>query len=127
MTLQQVAFLSFTIHVELRWPYQKNSSISKKIDINICNSYSVKLIWHQEKPRTNPVFMKKRISTVLNFVAFNLLFFALYLNFIHKDNGNEIPMHDSSTASVKGTVLVSDPTIYTKADARVIKQETLQN
>ena len=30
--------------------------------------------------------MKKRISRVLNFFAFNLLFFALYLNFIHKDN-----------------------------------------
>lgn len=29
--------------------------------------------------------MKNRISKVINFFAFNLLFFALYLNFIHQD------------------------------------------
>jgi hypothetical protein len=29
--------------------------------------------------------MKKRATVFLNFVAFNLLFFALYLNFVHKD------------------------------------------
>jgi uncharacterized membrane-anchored protein YitT (DUF2179 family) len=29
--------------------------------------------------------MKRRVTKVLNFFAFNLLFFALYLNFIHKD------------------------------------------
>jgi hypothetical protein len=30
--------------------------------------------------------MKRRLRRVVNFFAFNLLFFALYLNFIHKDN-----------------------------------------
>ena len=30
--------------------------------------------------------MNKRIYTLLNFIAFNLLFLALYLNFIYKDN-----------------------------------------
>ena len=29
--------------------------------------------------------MKKRMSVFLNFISYNLLFFALYLNFIHKD------------------------------------------
>lgn len=29
--------------------------------------------------------MKRRVRKVANFFAFNLLFFALYLNFIHKD------------------------------------------
>jgi hypothetical protein len=29
--------------------------------------------------------MKRRIRKIVNFFAFNLLFFALYLNFIHKD------------------------------------------
>lgn len=29
--------------------------------------------------------MKKRIFNVLNFLALNVLFFAVYLNFIHKD------------------------------------------
>ncbi|MEO6071088.1 MAG: hypothetical protein ABIN57_05905 [Chitinophagaceae bacterium] len=32
--------------------------------------------------------MKKRTHQLLNFFAFNLLFFALYLNFIHKDNNS---------------------------------------
>lgn len=32
--------------------------------------------------------MKRRLRRVVNFFAFNLLFFALYLNFIHKDNPN---------------------------------------
>lgn len=34
--------------------------------------------------------MKRRIRRVVNFFAFNLLFFALYLNFIHKDNSSAI-------------------------------------
>jgi len=29
--------------------------------------------------------MKRRIRRTVNFLAFNLLFFSLYLNFIHKD------------------------------------------
>jgi hypothetical protein len=53
--------------------------------------------------------MKKRISRVLNFFAFNLLFFALYLNFIHKDTNAQMPAQKNSTSAVKGTVLVSHP------------------
>ena len=72
--------------------------------------------------------MKKRISRVLNFFAFNLLFFALYLNFIHDDNGNDVPVQNNATASVKGTVLVSDPGFYIKNDGRLSKQQDiLQN
>jgi hypothetical protein len=58
--------------------------------------------------------MKKRISRVLNFFAFNLLFFALYLNFVHKDNTAQIlPVARNTVASnVKGTVLVSNPEQY---------------
>jgi hypothetical protein len=58
--------------------------------------------------------MKKRISRVLNFFAFNLLFFALYLNFVHKDsNSQALPVDKSSiTASSKGTVLVNNPEQY---------------
>ncbi len=37
------------------------------------------------------MFMKRRVSKILNFIAFNLLFFALYLNFVHKDS-NETPV-----------------------------------
>ena len=32
--------------------------------------------------------MKRRVRKVANFFAFNLLFFALYLNFIHKDKSS---------------------------------------
>jgi len=59
--------------------------------------------------------MKKRISRVLNFFAFNLLFFALYLNFVHKDNNSQaLPTASKSsvTATSQGTVLVSNPEQY---------------
>jgi len=57
--------------------------------------------------------MKKRLSRVLNFFAFNLLFFALYLNFIHKDSNTPAPISaKSSTATVQGTVLVNNPEAY---------------
>lgn len=57
--------------------------------------------------------MKKRITRILNFFAFNLLFFALYLNFIHKDgNMQETAVPQQTSASIKGSVLVSDPKPY---------------
>jgi formate/nitrite transporter FocA (FNT family) len=58
--------------------------------------------------------MKKRISRVLNFFAFNLLFFALYLNFIHKDNNAQpVPVAKTTMGNtVKGTVLVAHPEQY---------------
>jgi hypothetical protein len=57
--------------------------------------------------------MKKRISRVLNFFAFNLLFFALYLNFIHKEsNTQESVVPHAQVSAIKGTVLVSDPQPY---------------
>lgn len=61
--------------------------------------------------------MKRRVRKVVNFFAFNLLFFALYLNFIHKDN--QVSVNSSSpTSTVKpaaafsGTVLVENPEKY---------------
>lgn len=58
--------------------------------------------------------MKKRISRILNFLAFNLLFFALYLNFIHKDNNAQAAPVAKTTMgnTVKGTVLVTNPEQY---------------
>jgi hypothetical protein len=58
--------------------------------------------------------MKRRIRKIVNFFAFNLLFFALYLNFIHKDRSNDIiPASVVSTSSnnsavYTGTVLVQN-------------------
>ncbi len=60
--------------------------------------------------------MKRRIRKVVNFFAFNLLFFALYLNFIHKDKSSVsvVPaaVQTANTASLNNTILVSDPEKY---------------
>lgn len=58
--------------------------------------------------------MKRRLRRIANFFAFNLLFFALYLNFIHKDKGSPgIPDQTvRSTAAVTGTIPVNQPEKY---------------
>ena len=70
--------------------------------------------------------MKKRISRVLNFFAFNLLFFALYLNFVHKDNNMQtLPVPKTAVVTTaKGTVLVSNPEQYLN---KVHKEESQAN
>lgn len=40
--------------------------------------------------------MKKRTFNLLNFLALNVLFFAVYLNFIHKD-ANTLPTVSASS------------------------------
>ncbi len=57
--------------------------------------------------------MKRRVRKIANFFAFNLLFFALYLNFIHKDKSG-LPVatqtaNQQNTAAFSGTVLVDNP------------------
>jgi len=42
--------------------------------------------------------MKKRVRQMLNFFAFNCLFFALYLNFIQKDNDRPTTFTNNSSA-----------------------------
>jgi len=60
--------------------------------------------------------MKRRIRKVVNFFAFNLLFFALYLNFIHKDKAPVavVPatVQTTNTASLNSTILVANPEKY---------------
>jgi len=59
--------------------------------------------------------MKRRVRKIANFFAFNLLFFALYLNFIHKDK-SAIPVTDPTVQNTRpafsGTVLVENPEQY---------------
>jgi hypothetical protein len=63
--------------------------------------------------------MKKRLSRVLNFFAFNLLFFALYLNFIHKDsNAVTNAPGKSNTATTQGTTLVTNPGQYLNREVK---------
>ena len=59
--------------------------------------------------------MKRRVRKIANFFAFNLLFFALYLNFIHKDR-MALPV-DSNQYSTRNSafsqsVLVENPEQY---------------
>jgi len=56
--------------------------------------------------------MKRRLFRVVNFLALNLLFFALYLNFIHKDRNAQPAVHAKGTTTVQGTVLVNNPEQY---------------
>jgi hypothetical protein len=59
--------------------------------------------------------MKRRVRKILNFFAFNLLFFALYLNFIHKDNIAVAAVSENNQANAaafSGTVLVENPEQY---------------
>ena len=66
--------------------------------------------------------MKRRIRKIVNFFAFNLLFFALYLNFIHKDRANSdiapaVVNTSATDAGVyKGTVLVQNPEKYLRKE-----------
>jgi hypothetical protein len=59
--------------------------------------------------------MKNRVRKIANFFAFNLLFFALYLNFIHKDQQNVVNIERTvkpTAAAFSGTVLVQSPEKY---------------
>ena len=58
--------------------------------------------------------MKRRAFKVLNFFAFNLLFFALYLNFIHKDKNVQEAIHASNAASYQATVSLSNEAATTE-------------
>jgi hypothetical protein len=59
--------------------------------------------------------MKRRVRKIANFFAFNLLFFALYLNFVHKDklaSVNNATVQTTAAAAFSGTVRVDNPTEY---------------
>jgi hypothetical protein len=54
----------------------------------------------------------QRISKVANFFAFNLLFFALYLNFIHQDANTTPDTGRAHSRNIQGTILVENPELY---------------
>ena len=76
--------------------------------------------------------MKRRIRKIVNFFAFNLLFFALYLNFIHKDRaGNDIApaavvSTQNNSAAYTGTVLVQNPEKYLSKEEESKQNKTSQ-
>jgi hypothetical protein len=78
--------------------------------------------------------MKRRLRKIVNFFAFNLLFFALYLNFIHKDKAPVTAVSENgqvNTAAFSGTVLVENPEQYLqKRNATVVpavQQSTVES
>ena len=72
--------------------------------------------------------MKRRIRKIVNFFAFNLLFFALYLNFIHKDKSVTLPVAVQSNApAISGTVPVQDAEKYLNAKPVSISQPVEKN
>ena len=60
--------------------------------------------------------MKIRTRKIVNFFAFNLLFFALYLNFIHKDKTTTPAIHTTEATAVVNnrTTPVDNPENYLK-------------
>jgi hypothetical protein len=74
--------------------------------------------------------MKRRVRKIANFFAFNLLFFALYLNFIHKDKIviAGAPQNIQQNAAFSGTVLVDKPgqVPEEKSQASVATQQPAQ-
>jgi len=74
--------------------------------------------------------MKRRVRKIVNFFAFNLLFFALYLNFVHNENVTLAVSETSQQpqpAAFSGTVPVENPEKYlgkkTSFENRVNSQE----
>ena len=64
--------------------------------------------------------MRTRLRKIANFLAFNFLFFALYLNFIHKDKQLVMGTEQSvkpTAAAFSGTVLVKNPQKYLEHSA----------
>jgi hypothetical protein len=71
--------------------------------------------------------MQRRVRKIANFFAFNLLFFALYLNFIHKDKvvfSAEQVQPPAAGAAFSGTVLVKNPEKYVE-QSKVVSEVNL--
>ena len=69
--------------------------------------------------------MKIRVRKIVNFVAFNFLFFALYLNFIHKDKPSAIEQGNiESTETPNKTVLVENNSSYLEQGSAKLAKST---
>ncbi len=66
--------------------------------------------------------MKRRIHRAINFFAFNLLFFSLYLNFIHHDQAAPVAGKPATGAvSLSRTMPVDHPEKY--IDSKTANEE----
>jgi hypothetical protein len=79
------------------------------------------------KTERNPIFvktnkssiMKRRVRKIANFFAFNLLFFALYLNFVHKDQ--------SAMNSVGQVAITPEPAAFSGTTVQLNNQPATSN
>lgn len=71
--------------------------------------------------------MKRRVRKIANFFAFNLLFFALYLNFVHRDKAVAAGAPAATTGAFGTSVIVSNNTSAVskkqETDMAVVKKE----
>ena len=67
--------------------------------------------------------MQRRIRKIANFFAFNLLFFALYLNFIHKDKSviSTAPTAQQRSAAFSGTATAENTVTVKKETAPALQ------
>ncbi|HMT73011.1 MAG TPA: hypothetical protein PKA77_03020 [Chitinophagaceae bacterium] len=64
--------------------------------------------------------MKRRVRKIANFFAFNLLFFALYLNFIHKDQAPAV----SGSVSAQESPASYSKSEVSKTEAQVVADQS---
>ena len=69
--------------------------------------------------------MQKRLYVFFNFFAFNLLFFALYLNFIHKDVEVALPTLPQSKSAVIIVPVVTKSVAKEKAPEEKATRKTV--
>ncbi|HVG41173.1 MAG TPA: hypothetical protein VM888_06130 [Chitinophagaceae bacterium] len=65
--------------------------------------------------------MKRRLHQMLNFFAFNLLFFAIFLNFIHKDKDAAENFIQKNTSTATATLVKKDAGLNQKDNQEIIK------
>lgn len=68
--------------------------------------------------------MKRRVSKIANFLAFNLLFFALYLNFVQKDTVTTGVTQYNTAFSETAMVDNTQKDIENKNETTVAAQQT---
>jgi hypothetical protein len=78
---------------------------------------------NQNLKSNKSTIMKRRVRKIANFFAFNLLFFALYLNFIHKDKQNVVGI--MPTASVQQPAAFSGTTVLVDNPVQKVEETVL--
>ena len=67
--------------------------------------------------------MNPRVFKIANFFAFNLLFFALYLNFVHKDKNVQQAVNTSAQTHVASGNLSTERYVQKEKAAKNVTSE----